>query len=177
MTAPASQPGRILHLGCGRETLPVFYAGYHEVRFDIDPAVEPDIVGDITDLSAIDSRSFDIVYSSHVLEHLYEYQVVPTLKEMRRVLVKGGYAMINVPNLDDVRPTDETVYQSPVGPITGLDMFYGHTGMVKDNPYMAHKTGFTSPKMAKALEDAGFAVGVVKNIGTKTLMGIGINNG
>ncbi|MFN9733006.1 MAG: hypothetical protein ACK544_03175, partial [Microcystis sp.] len=41
---------------------------------DINTAVNPDILGTITDLSAVPDNSVDGVFSSHNLEHIYHYE-------------------------------------------------------------------------------------------------------
>ena len=41
---------------------------------DIDPALSPDVLGSVDDLSMFDDKQFDIIIASHVLEHLpFEY--------------------------------------------------------------------------------------------------------
>lgn len=48
------------------------------------------------------SNSADYVYFSHFLEHLNKVEVVPFLKEVKRVLKKGGVVRISVPDLEYV---------------------------------------------------------------------------
>jgi hypothetical protein len=58
---------------------------------------------------------------------------------------------------------DGVIYQSGMGPITALDMIYGHTGKVSGgNRFMAHHTGFTADTRTKALRARGF-LGVAVN--------------
>jgi predicted SAM-dependent methyltransferase len=69
-----------LNVGCGAKDnirLPECFQGHgwHQVRIDIDPSLEPDIVADITDLSHVKTNSVDAIYSSHNLEHLNLHQV------------------------------------------------------------------------------------------------------
>ncbi len=45
---------------------------------------------------------------------------------------------------------------SPSGPISGLDMIYGHHELVKESPFMAHKCGFVGDTLRAALESVGF---------------------
>ena len=86
---------QVLHVGCGSEPLPAWLGEVTETRLDIEPACNPDIVATMTDLGAI--GPFDMVYSSHCLEHLMPYEVPVALSEFRRVLAPGGVVMINVP--------------------------------------------------------------------------------
>lgn len=163
---------RILHAGCADHALPAWFAPCEEVRLDIDPVYKPDVVASLTDLG--DIGHFDGVYCSHVLEHLYPHEVPIALGEFRRVLNPGGWLLIFVPDLEDIRPTEEILYQSPSGPITGLDLIYGVRPSVKECVFMAHHTGFTSPTMRTELEVAGFSRIEVKRLSTFNLMGAGI---
>ena len=139
----------VLNIGCGNSELPHYLKGHLETRLDIDPGVFPDIVASALDLGNI--GEFDIVYSCHVLEHLYEYQVETAVSEMHRVLRVGGVIIAHVPDLSDVQCTEEVLYVSEAGPITGRDMYYGLRTFLEINPYMAHKTGFVKETFKKAL--------------------------
>jgi Methyltransferase domain len=146
----------VLHVGCGRETLPVYLRDCKEVRLDINPDTGPDIVADMVRLPA-GIGPFDLVFSCHSLEHLYPYDVVPCLEGFARVLNRGsGHVMIIVPDLEGVSPDDTVLYDSPAGPVTGLDMFYGHSPHLREHPHMAHHCGFVQSTLRKVLEAAGF---------------------
>lgn len=147
-------PPRILHVGCGSAPLPEWMGEAIETRLDINSQVNPDIVAPMTDMG--DIGLFDVVYSSHCLEHIYRHQVVPALQECLRVLRPGGLAIMIVPDVEDIKPTNDVVYVSPGGPVTGLDMFFGHGGCVRDNPYMEHHGAFVQSTLIKAFKDAGF---------------------
>jgi len=61
---------KFLHVGCGPANKSNTTAGFNteawqEIRFDIDPACAPDIVGTIVDMSAVADRSVD------AMEQLY----------------------------------------------------------------------------------------------------------
>lgn len=56
-----------------------------------------DFIGDIADLKQFADRSVDEIYASHVLEHVPQGAVPPTLAGLYRVLKKGGRLMIAVP--------------------------------------------------------------------------------
>lgn len=130
--------------------MPPYLAAHHETRLDIDENAHPDIVAPLTELG--DIGPFDVVFCSHTLEHLHQYQVEIALSEFYRVLSPGGVVMITVPDLTDVPCTDVVMYESEAGPITGRDMYYGLDWYVKENPYMGHNTGFTGDSLKKALE-------------------------
>lgn len=145
----------VLHVGCGRQRLPDLFEGHDEVRLDIDPACNPDVVASMIDMGAI--GPFDRLYCSHALEHLAPLDCQRALAEFRRVMAPDGLALMIVPDLEDIRPTDEIVYVSSAGPITGRDMYWGLGRILDDEPHMAHKNGFVADTLRKALQDAGFS--------------------
>ena len=117
---------KLLHVGCStltkKDTIPYFFSDdWQEIRFDIDSRVNPDVVGTLTDMSALDSESVDAIYSSHNLEHLYDHEVDLALLEFRRVLKKGGFLVITCPDLHSISrlivdgKLREPAYISPSG--------------------------------------------------------------
>lgn len=160
----------LLHVGCGGDHLPEWAANYDETRLDIDAAQNPDIVADMTDIGEV--GCFDAVYCNHALEHLTSDGAVTALKEFRRILNDGGFAMVIVPDLEDVKATDDVILQAPIGPITGLDMIYGLRS--SSNPYMQHRTGFVRETLKKAFEYAGFDRIEVRRLENYNLIGVGV---
>ncbi len=146
----------ILHAGCGGASLPEWLDG-REVRLDINPDVRPrpDVVASLTSLGEI--GPFDAIYCSHTLEHLYPWDGDIALKEFLRVLKPKGSAIIAVPDLTNVEATEEILYESLSGPISGLDMIYGWRKAVQYNPYMEHHNGFVPETLEKMLVKAGFS--------------------
>lgn len=148
---------RVLHVGCGSSPLPAWLADNVETRFDIDPNAKPDILGDMRDVAAaVGEQQFDVIFSNHALEHLYPHEVVPTLAGFKQVLAPDGVAIVIVPNLKGIKPTNEVVYHSPSGPICGLDMYYGLASVLHAMPYMAHHSGFVKETFEDAFRAAGF---------------------
>lgn len=147
--------GTCLHVGCGYERLPDWLDFEKEIRVDVDPTCLPDIVADMRDLGNI--GSYDSVYCSHALEHVTKEDGVRVLQEFRRVLKPGGCVIVVVPDLEDVKPTDEVVYISPAGPITGADMYWGFQSCVAERPYMRHLFGYVQRTLTDAFIEAGFA--------------------
>lgn len=160
-----------MHPGCGLEPLPAWMKGVVEVRLDIDPDCKPDIVASITDMG--DIGPFDHIYTSHTLEHLYDYDVPKALSEFLRVLTHGGSVIIIVPDVEGVTCNRDVLYVSPGGPICGLDLYYGKTSYVEQNSYYAHHTAFVAQTLSSALRDAGFDQVTVKRMGNHNLMGVG----
>lgn len=143
--------------------------GYKEVRLDIDAQHKPDIVASMLDLGAI--GPFDLVFSSHALEHIYPHEVHVALTEFHRVLTDDGRLVVIVPDLEGVQPTEEVVYECAAGPITGLDMYYGWSKVIPENPFMAHKCGFVKETLEKVLRQAGFRHVVVQRAHGHNLIG------
>lgn len=164
---------RVLHAGCGVEPLPDWVHATSEVRYDIDPLVHPDIVGNMETLEGCEDDSFDAVYSSHSLEHLTIDGARRSLKAMRRVLKPGGRVAVIVPNLEGIEPTHEVLYEAPVGPITGHDMIYGHRAMAEGNAHMRHRCGFVRESLAEEMRSAGLEVMAVVADRAYNLVGIG----
>jgi len=104
------------------------------VRLDIDPANEPDIVGSMLDMAAVESESVDAIYSAHNLEHVFAHEVPLVLKEFFRVLKPEGFLLVTCPDLQTVctlvaeDKLNDMAYNSQAGPITPLDIIYGHQG-------------------------------------------------
>jgi SAM-dependent methyltransferase len=162
---------RVLHVGCGGDTLPDWLSGAIETRLDIDESHRPDIIGSMTELGNI--GPFDVVLASHCLEHLELSDVNKALSEFARVLDRGGFAFVIVPDLQDVTPDDDVIMFSPSGPITGFDMIYGHSGYTKTKPYMQHKSGFIKKTLEKVMQPY-FQVVNVRRSSHYNLIGVGV---
>lgn len=158
----------VLHVGCGplaAEKLHETFrsADWKEVRLDINPGANPDIVATMTDMGAVQSQSMDAVYSSHNLEHLFPHEAGLALREFYRVLKPCGFALITLPDIEQVAgliasgKAEDTIFMTNKGPITPLDILYGFRPMLASNPFMAHKFGYTAATLEKALKEAGFA--------------------
>lgn len=132
----------ILELGCGYgQNLRAFMkAGYKNIKgIDIsDEAVSfcrekglPVIHKDVLDY---DGERFDLVYMSHVLEHLDKNQIIPMLKHIRENLLspRGGRLCIAVPNAQ-----------------SNTDCYW----MYED---FTHNTLFTAGSLLYVLREAGY---------------------
>jgi hypothetical protein len=162
----------LLYVGCGGDPLPEWLHTYKETRLDINPDCSPDIVGDMRHLG--DIGKFDCIFSQHSLEHIYPHEVIPTLQGFYDHLNDGGCVLIFVPDLEDVRATEEILFDAPAGPIAGLDLIYGYRKVLKEMPYMAHKNGFVSDTLLTALTSSGFKKSMVTRLAHYAMMGVGV---
>ena len=158
--------GTFLHVGCGsktKERTPFANYNWKEIRFDIDPNAKPDIIGTIKDMKAVSDNSVDAIYSAHNIEHVFCHEVAQVLSEFKRVLKADGFALITCPDLTYVCELIsqgkllEPAYESRGGPISPIDIVYGHRASIAAGKhYMAHKCGFTPKVLNESLIDAGF---------------------
>jgi predicted SAM-dependent methyltransferase len=135
---------------------------WEEIRVDLDPDTEPDIVADAREVPLPDGYA-DAVFSSHVLEHIPETDLAWTLVEWRRLLKPDGELVVAVPNLQVAAAWIangagwQTMYFTPNDvPIRPIDMVYGYAGSVGGSPLMGHRTGFTAETLGWWLGQAGF---------------------
>lgn len=168
-TLPTIPTKTVLHVGPGHRPngaqLPRAFQhnDWQEIRLDIDPTNEPDILGSMLDMAAVQSESMDALYSAHNIEHVFAHEVPVVLTEFLRVLKPTGYLVITCPDLQTVcalvaedKLTD-AAYTAQAGIITPLDILYGHgAAMAAGHHYMAHKCGFTLKTLTTALQNAGF---------------------
>lgn len=166
--------GTVLHVGCGPKQLGHIdsITAEREIRLDIEPRNQPDIVADARDLGPI--GPFDAVYCHHMLEHLTRDDGLKALREFHRVLKPEGMAIIVVPDLEDIRPTDQVLYESEAGPVTGADMYWGMQSMLDQFPHMAHKFGYVSATLKRVLHTAGFAKAWVDRRPGANLLAVGV---
>lgn len=162
----------LINVGCGprnSSSLPAYFDSWRQLRVDLDPAVEPDILADLTDLSPIPDGSVDAVWASHCIEHLYEHQVSLALSEFRRVLNDDGFVCVLVPDLQAVAQyvaedqLHDPLYQSPAGPITPHDIFFGYgVAIANGRTAMAHRCGFTPSSLRRSFQQQPFGELVVR---------------
>lgn len=93
--AEPAQPGRrLLNVGCGSN----FHSDWLNV--DVVPASAAVMSVDIRKGLPFADEAFDVVYCSHVLEHLSRQEAASLLGQMRRVLRAGGVIRVVVPDLE-----------------------------------------------------------------------------
>ena len=158
----------VLHIGCSvpnPEKLHKSFRGddWYEIRLDIDPDVNPDIVADMLDMSMIPDNSVNAVWSSHNIEHLFPHQVKEAMTEIYRVIKDEGHFLVTLPDIQTVAAyvahggLEDPIYDSSAGPIAPIDILYGFRKPISEgNHFMAHKTGFTAKTLGLHLRDTGF---------------------
>jgi SAM-dependent methyltransferase len=174
----------LINAGCGPRgsaRLPPLFDDWRQLRVDIDPGIEPDILTSVTDLSAIGSASADAVWSAHCIEHLFAHEVPSALAEFRRVLRRDGFACVIVPDLQAVAQwiaddrLHETIYQSPAGPVTAHDVLWGFGPALElGHGAMAHRCGFTPTALLQRLSGCGFPEVILRRRPTLELAGLAL---
>lgn len=131
-----------LHLGCGDRYLPGF------IHVDARKLEHVDVVTDITDLSAFEDNSADMIYHVAVLEHIGRYDTVPALVEWKRVLKPGGILRSSVPNF--------AAFVEAYHEFGDLELLLGplYGGQTYDENL--HYTMFDRKYYSKCLAEAGF---------------------
>ncbi|MBF0107962.1 MAG: methyltransferase domain-containing protein [Magnetococcales bacterium] len=141
---PRTPDGQVwIHLGCGDLDLPGF------INVDARAAPHVHIVGDVGDLSRFAEETVDLVYGSHVLEHIAPRRVPGVLWEWRRVLKPGGILRLSVPDLERIIELytlsggNAEIIQAPL---------FGQ----QDYPENLHRAVYDRSRLAHLLLAAGF---------------------
>jgi len=157
---------RLLNIGAGPRGIPIppHYHDWDVVRLDIEATNEPDLLMDAMDLDTLEAGQFDAAYASHLLEHIYTFDLARFLAGVRHVLTADGFAEFRVPNaLEACRLAVEAnslsafCYKVNGAHVTAWDMFYGWL------PYqerygepMVHRNAFDPARLVSTLEGYGF---------------------
>jgi SAM-dependent methyltransferase len=168
-TTSAANALAVLNVGGGDKTVPIpaHFDGWRKTLLDVNPAA--DIVCDARKLrDFVSAAGFDAVYCSHNLEHYYQHEVPDMLGAFAHALKPGGFAEIRVPDVgalighlaENKIDLSAEIYDSPAGPITAHDMFYGFGAEIQRSGehYYAHKTGFSRTSLSAQLFENGFPV-------------------
>jgi SAM-dependent methyltransferase len=101
------QPKRMLHVAPESQIRHLFMRAPGVRYVSTDLALRrPMVQSDLTKLGFVD-ETFDVIYCSHVLEHVPED--VQAMRELRRVLRPGGWAILQVPIVREVTFEDPSV--------------------------------------------------------------------
>jgi predicted SAM-dependent methyltransferase len=135
-----------LHLGCGNKDF-----GEEWSHIDGDKCLEHTIGTDIT-CQTLGENSADIIYASHLLEYFDRSEAIILLNNWNRVLKKGGILRLSVPNFEsliDIYRTTLTI-EDILGPL------YGKMRINENEPYVYHKTVYTTKSLEILMHATGF---------------------
>jgi SAM-dependent methyltransferase len=157
----------LLNLGAGGHAAPDDVRGdLREIQVDI--AAPADVIADLRNLPFDDDYA-DAVYSSHVIEHFDERDLVGMVAEWRRVLKPGGTMTVSCPDAQSAarfiaqNGIDAVAYVADGGQeIRGQDLFFGYAPYFEAfGARMRHRVAFDMRKLAHVLSSAGFTEGNV----------------
>jgi predicted SAM-dependent methyltransferase len=142
-----------LHVGCGKRFLP----GWKHL--DVEKFPHVDYVTSATTMDGIPDNSVDMLYSCHMLEHIYRDSPSPlgqryahlhtVLSTMHRVMKSGAELYVAVPNFQAICQVYDAKYTSLEGL---LGLLYGGARNDVDH----HETIFDFNSLRTLLQDSGF---------------------
>lgn len=120
------------------------------------------------------SRSVDVVYACHMLEHLDRADAAAFLAEARRVLTSGGVLRIAVPDLERMiagysrtRDADAFVAQSMLGRARARSVRERLSLTFAGDP--GHKWMYDARSLVRLLTEAGFVDAAPRRAGETTI--------
>ena len=142
---PKNPDGKILiHLGCGDQNDSRF------INIDVIPFTHVHFVHDVTRLPMFQNNVADLIYGSHVLEHVsYKYSL-EAVQEWFRVLKPGGVLRISLPDFDKILKIYEAENHS-------IPMIEGPLMGGQNYPYNFHYGVFNKTFLSDLFKKAGFS--------------------
>lgn len=131
-----------LHVGCGNVILP----GWTNVDLEDLPGI--DLQDDIRELKKIKNGQCDIIYASHVLEHVGRNEFEEVIKTWNKKLRMGGILRIAVPDFEKVIKWYQKTHN--ILDITGL------VSGGQKTEYDYHQMIFDKKFLSEILEKCGF---------------------
>jgi ubiquinone/menaquinone biosynthesis C-methylase UbiE len=131
-----------LNLGCFNKQLPGF------VNVDIREDVKPDVVDSAFALKKFENNSVEVVYASHMLEHLDYQETQQALSRWFDVLKVGGVLRLAVPDLEAVFA--HYFYHQDLDVL--MHMLYGS----QRHDFDFHKNGWDYSRLRRDLLKVGF---------------------
>lgn len=125
--------------------------GWKILNIQSKPGV--DYIGDISNLDQFQDESIEEIYASHVFEHVKQKDVLKTLKEINRKLIKGGKFYVSVPDMDVLCKLFISPKATPKIKIHVMKMIFG--GQIDD--YDFHYFGWNYQFLSGFLKDANFS--------------------
>jgi hypothetical protein len=122
-------------------------------RLDINPVVKPDILHDIAQPLPEQYRGkFDIVFCSHMMEHMTRKEVLPAMRHICSAVKNHGEVYIIVPSLEWC--AQQIIEHKDGLAVQGL--IFG--GERQDNNWDVHKSGWTLNALRRMMEICGLMV-------------------
>lgn len=168
MRKNASKNTRYLEIGPGLTRLNEFET------LNIIDGKAVDYIADISQKLPFPDNSFDLIYASHVIEHVPWFLQKQLFSEFHRILKPQGKIEIWVPNFKRVLETVTTYYQTGEN-LTGNDGWYRFNeekdvmtwangriftygdGTANPMSFNWHRCVFTPESLTKLYADAGFS--------------------
>lgn len=146
---------RVLDVGSGENSVAAqvldWIAEKEIVRMDALEATHPDILHDITQpLPEELYGQFDIVFISHVLEHIDRRHVIETFRQVISAVKNMGEVWVIVPSLEWAA---NEIINRREGIHVQMNIFGGQL-----TPFDYHKTGFTLLALRQVVELCGLIV-------------------
>lgn len=143
---------KILNIGSGVANGPErLWTGAEVFNLDIDKELNPDYVHDITNPLPEELKGqFDIVYCSHILEHISWRDVIKTLENISEAAKPDGEMCIIVP---DITMACKMILEGKYT-LGVVGVLYGS----QTNQWQYHNTGFTKETLAQMLGTIGWKV-------------------
>lgn len=138
---------KAIDIGCGPQNREKEFPDHELVRVDIREEVNPDYRCDVRSLP-FDNEEFDLVFSSHVLEHFDRNEYLDVLKEWIRVLKKDGTLVLILPNIKWAIENFEN--EKEFGNV--MNVLYGG----QTNPFDKHFNGLWPVKVKEDLRKLDF---------------------
>lgn len=144
---PPTLGKKVIDLGSGREEESYRTNEGTVLRVDIRDEVKPDFRCDIRK-TPFATGEFDLVYSSHTLEHFSREEVHEVVAEMIRLLKPDGELRLVVPNLAWAA---QHIMNKEIDSMV-MNVLYGEQTFEENY----HKCGFTQEMLEQLLKQAGF---------------------
>jgi predicted SAM-dependent methyltransferase len=131
-----------LNLGCYGKKIPDF------VNVDIREDVDPDVVDNAFTLEKFEENSADLIYSSHMLEHLDFKEAKVALKRWFEILKPNGILRLAVPDVEAAFA--HYFYWKD------LKLLYSNLWGSQKHEFDYHKSGYDEQTLSELLYEIGF---------------------
>lgn len=109
------------------------------------------VQADLTVRIPLPTETADIIYTAHMVEHLYRAEAERLFREAHRVLKPGGIFRVNVPSLEEIGAKLSEGETEAV-----LDALFVRSRDDEEGWYSRHRYLYDFPLLARLLKEAGF---------------------